>query len=84
MKQNENGAMISSTNAVEEIRQFFNDWTTVPCIYKTLAKAYADVDFLKGFKYNKGHYFDNIVEALDNSMLMIDLMERLASEKEEE
>lgn len=84
MKKNENGAMISSTNAVEEIRQFFEEWKTVPCIYKTLANAYADVDFLKGFDLLKNHDFENITEALDYSMMMIDLMERIINKEGEE
>lgn len=75
MKKNENGVMIANTEAVQAIRDFLSDWYDVPSIYKTLASAYSELNDVTKSGNVDVSALDNVSKALDQCMMMVELLE---------
>lgn len=79
MKQNENGAKIAST-AVNAISDFLVTWYSISTLYKNLARAYGelhDVVNKYGIDLEEVEY---ITKALDQCMMVTELLEKIEKE----
>lgn len=81
MKQEEKGVLIANTEAVQAIRDFLSDWYDVPSIYKTIALAYGEVNFITSKKGIELGEMENITKVLDQCMMMVELLEPFKDER---
>jgi hypothetical protein len=84
MKQNENGAMIASTEAVEAIKDFLQDFASCSGLYKELSLCQAEL-----FKMCETHGIDmghisHLIDLFDNHFMMIGLLEPFMNSDEKE
>lgn len=79
MKQNENGAKIAST-AVNAISDSLVAWYSVATLYKNLARAYGELHEVVnnyGIDLEEVEY---ITKALDQCMMVTELLEKIEKE----